>query len=208
MKTATEDPPVSPTVIPRSDVSGADGLRILDYGSIYGARLVATRLFRRGDLILPLLGRLTPEATFRSIQVDVGLHLEGFPFKFMNHSCRPTAVVETRQLAVCAWSEIKAGQEVTFFYPSTEWHMVRPFECFCGAPDCIRYVAGAGCLSLDLLGRYFINPHVRKLAAAALARVADGEYTAKDPRGRLNKYAGPAWNLSKRARHILKEKHQ
>jgi hypothetical protein len=119
------------------------------------------------------------------------MHLEGFPFKFMNHSCRPTAVVETRQLAVRAWSEIKAGQEVSFFYPSSEWQMVRPFKCFCGAPGCIRYVAGARFLSLDLLGRYFINPHVRKLAAAALARVAaNGEYTVKDSRGRLNKYTG------------------
>jgi hypothetical protein len=88
----------------------------------------------------------------------------------------------TRQLAVRAWSELKIGQKVTFFYPSTEWEMVRPFECLCSAPGCIRYVAGAKYLSLDLLGRYFINPHVRKLAAAALTQVAaNGAHTAKVP---------------------------
>jgi hypothetical protein len=76
MKTGTMDLPVSPIVIRHSNIYQAEGLRIVDDGSIYGARLVATRLFRRGDLILQLVGRLTPAATFRSIQVDVGRHLE------------------------------------------------------------------------------------------------------------------------------------
>lgn len=146
------------------------GVRVVD-GALCGARLIATQGFHRGDLILRLIGR-PATASFRSIQVGINSHLEGEPFSFLNHSCRPTAIVLTEQLEVRAWRELKIGEEVTFFYPSTEWEMVRPFVCLCGAPGCIRYVAGAKYLSPDLLGHYFINPHVRKLVAAALAQVA------------------------------------
>jgi hypothetical protein len=75
-------------------------------------------------------------------------------------------------LAVRARTDVKAGEEITFFYPSTEWKMVRPFVCLCGAPGCIGYVAGAKYLPLDRLAQYFINPHIRKLAAEALAQAA------------------------------------
>lgn len=28
---------------------------------------------------------------------------------------------------------LKKGQDITFFYPSTEWDMAQGFECSCGA---------------------------------------------------------------------------
>ena len=149
----------------------SDGLRVVDDGPLYGLRLVAMRRFIRGELILRLQGRPAAQS-FRSIQVGVCSHLEGYPFSFLNHSCRPTAIVLTPQAEFRAWEELKIGEEVTFFYPSTEWEMVRPFVCLCGAPGCIRYVAGAKYLSADLLGHYFISPHVRTLVATALAQVA------------------------------------
>jgi hypothetical protein len=89
--------------------------------------------------------------------------LEGSVLAFINHSCRPSAVIVTQDRAVRAFTELKTGEEVTFFYPSTEWEMVRPFECSCGGPDCIGYVAGARYLSAAIFKRYFINPHIRQL---------------------------------------------
>jgi hypothetical protein len=155
----------------RSNVLHADRLRVVDDGSAHGARLVVARPFKRGDLVLPLIGRLTAPS-YRSVQTGIHTHIEGSFLAFMNHSCRPSAIVLTQQLAVRAWRDLRVGEEVTFFYPSTEWEMVRPFKCLCGALDCIGYVAGARHLPLDLLGRYFLNPHIRELAANALARVA------------------------------------
>jgi SET domain len=116
----------------------------------------------------PLMGK--PAApSYRTIQVGASTHIEGPLLAYMNHSCRPSAIIMTRQLSVRAWTALKCGEEVTFFYPSTEWKMVRPFHCLCGAPDCIKYVAGAEKLPVDLLARYHLNPHVRKPAAQALA---------------------------------------
>jgi len=172
MKPRMPDQQASLNILCHSNIPRrSEGLRIVDDGPLYGARLVAIRRFLRGDLILRLRGR-PAVPSFRSIQVGVSSHIEGYPFSFLNHSCRPTAIVLTQQLEVRAWQELKIGQEVTFFYPSTEWEMVRPFVCLCRAPGCIRYVAGAKYLSPHLLGHYFINPHVRTLAAAALAQVA------------------------------------
>ena len=42
-----------------------------------------------------------------------------------------------------AGRDIAAGEELTYFYPSTEWEMDRPFRCLCGAPDCVGVVSGA-----------------------------------------------------------------
>jgi len=154
----------------RSQILRSDRVRVVEGNTLYGARLVANRPFQRGDVILPLMG--TPTApSYRTIQVGVSTHIEGPLLAYMNHSCRPSATVVTRELAVRAWTALKCGEEVTFFYPSTEWRMVRPFHCLCGAPDCIKYVAGAERLPVDLLARYHLNPHIRKLAAEALAQV-------------------------------------
>jgi hypothetical protein len=38
---------------------------------------------------------------------------------------------------------LKAGQELTFFYPSTEWDMDQGFDCFCGSENCLGYIGGA-----------------------------------------------------------------
>jgi len=59
---------------------------------------------------------------------------------------------------------------LNFFYPSTEWEMDRPFICLCGAPQCVRLVAGAKYLAIDTLSRYFVNQHIRDMVFASLAQ--------------------------------------
>jgi len=62
---------------------------------------------------------------------------------------------------------IKPGDPLTFFYPSTEWSMDRPFDCLCGAPEgvCLGKVGGANLLSQEQLQRWHFNDHIHKLAA-------------------------------------------
>jgi hypothetical protein len=56
--------------------------------------------------------------------------------------------------------------------------MDRPFICLCGAPQCVRLVAGAKYLSIDTLSRYFVNPHIREMIFATLAQTVSLEHTA------------------------------
>ena len=73
---------------------------------------------------------------------------------------------------------LRVGDELTFFYPSTEWEMDRPFRCRCGAGEgkCLGWIDGAkvlasrGRMDRDGMGRrknvlegYWLNGHVREM---------------------------------------------
>ena len=140
-------------------------------GSAYGARLLTDEPFSRGQLIYRIAGyRLTHQPTYQTIQIGPDTHIEELGvLAYLNHSCQPNTLVNTIALTVTALRDIAAGEDLTFFYPSTEWEMDRPFVCLCGAPQCVRLVAGAKYLSIDALSRYFINQHIREMVLASLA---------------------------------------
>lgn len=144
----------------------------------YGTRLVATRPFHRGDVIFSILGCKTQQS-YKSVQIGWATHVEDTRLlAYQNHSCRPNTIVDTAERKVLALRDIPAGDELTFFYPSTEWTMVQPFRCLCGSSDCLGQIAGAKYLSLDTLSRYFINDHIRQIAAAVLSTTPLGSLIA------------------------------
>lgn len=67
----------------------------------------------------------------------------------MNHSCAPTVEIEVRtsnpqdgypdgisgEVRVAHNRDLEVGDELTFFYPSTEWASASPFKCLCGAGE-------------------------------------------------------------------------
>jgi hypothetical protein len=138
--------------------------------SPYGARLITDALYKKGDLICRITDyHITDRPTYQTVQVGPHSHIEELGIlAYLNHSCQPNVIVDTTELAVYAARNIQPDEELTFFYPSTEWEMDRPFICLCGAPQCVRLVAGAKYLSIDTLSRYFINQHIREMAIAAL----------------------------------------
>jgi len=137
----------------------------------HGTRLVSRRAFAGGDAVWPLSGRLATRSE-RTIQVGPTTHIEDESgLVALRHSCEPNVVVDTSTLLmVFALRDIAVGDELTCFYPTTEWEMVRPFTCDCGAAQCVRFVAGARYLCVDVLGRYFVNAHIRRLLTATIAR--------------------------------------
>lgn len=140
-------------------------------GSAYGARLITDQPFQAGQVIHQISGyRLCTQPTYQTIQTGRAQHIEELGIiAYLNHSCVPNTLVNTTTFTVQAARAIAVGEELTFFYPSTEWEMDRPFVCLCGAPQCVRLVAGAKYLSVDTLSRYFINQHIRELIVATLA---------------------------------------
>jgi SET domain len=135
----------------------------------YGARLVSIRPLRRGDLIFKISGREVIQS-YKSVQVGSASHIEDDTLlAYLNHSCRPNIIVHTVQRKVFALCEVRAGDELTFFYPSTEWTMVRPFRCLCGSAGCLGLIAGAKYVPRHTLSWYFLNHHIRSMAAGALS---------------------------------------
>jgi hypothetical protein len=159
-------------------------LKVISDGRTYGAHLITTEAISSGkDFFRIAQYRIRSEPTYQTIQIGPGTHIDGLvELTYMNHSCRPNVVVHTGDLACYAVRDIAAGEELTFFYPSTEWDMARPFVCLCGAPECIQLVVGSRFLSLSVLTRYFINQHISELIRENLSRVAtqaEGQFVAR-----------------------------
>lgn len=83
----------------------------------------------------------------------------------MNHSCAPTVMLDTGTLEVVTLRDLEAGDEITFFYPTTEWVMDHPFQCWCGSRNCIGWVTGASDLTMEQLEPFweYVAQHVREL---------------------------------------------
>ncbi|KAK6330645.1 hypothetical protein TWF718_002842 [Orbilia javanica] len=124
----------------------------------------------------------TPESTWSSIQTSKTSHIEvPSGLVYINHSCSPSIDIEVYppntdgiypngicgELRVVADRDLEAGEELTFFYPSTEYISPRPFDCLCGTGDgfCIGRQEGAHFLEVAVLGRYFLNRHIKELIA-------------------------------------------
>ena len=89
------------------------------------------------------------------------------PFAFLNHSCDPNCQVDVQALQIVAIRAIKPAEELSFFYPSTEWDMASGFHCWCGSTRCVGEVRGARWLQAgDFTGRLMAR-HILELRAGA-----------------------------------------
>lgn len=106
-------------------------------------RVVAQHAFRRGERIFVIEGVLTSMPSRYSVQIDTDVHVEvpehdeydaestlvRYPWRCLNHACAPNARIVGRELR--ALRSIRAAEEITFDYETTEWDMASPFPCGC-----------------------------------------------------------------------------
>jgi len=92
-----------------------------------------------------ILKAILSTATYLTIQLDEKEHISILPeyLRYTNHSCSPNIFFDTTSLEVICVRPVKVGEEMTFFYPSSEWDMAQPFDCCCGSSDCLGTIQGA-----------------------------------------------------------------
>jgi hypothetical protein len=73
-------------------------------------------------------------------------------------------------MQLVALKEIKAEEEMTFFYPSTEWEMTQPFSCYCGSINCLRQIRGAAFLPRNVWKQYRLTDFIQNQLARRSAR--------------------------------------
>lgn len=126
-----------------------------------GKRLTTTAPIKQGAVFHQITQyQLASDRTYTSVQVDTHTSIEEFFLAHLNHSCDPNVLIDAQKMELQAIRDIQSGEELTFFYPSTEWDMAEPFACMCGAANCLGEISGARDLSLGVLGRYFVNHHI------------------------------------------------
>lgn len=138
--------------------------------------LFALRPYQPGEVIADFsAGTIAAEPTYLTVQVGVGKHITLQPefLQYINHSCSPNVFFDTSAMQLVALRELDIEEEMTFFYPSTEWEMTQSFSCYCGSPACIGEIQGAAFLSKEIAAQYrftdFIQQQLAKKAARKVA---------------------------------------
>ena len=129
--------------------------------------LITKQAYKKGDVICEIPTEKVLDMPNRyTVQIAQDRHTHVGKLAALNHSCDPNVILDTEHLLVYACKDIEKGEELSFFYPATEWHMAEAFACECGEVDCLGRVAGASQTPADVLARHALSPVIRvKLAA-------------------------------------------
>lgn len=126
--------------------------------------LITKQAYATGEVICEIpTEKLFNKANRYTVQISQDQHTEVGKLSALNHSCDPNVILDTEHLLMIARRDIAKGEELSFFYPSTEWEMDAPFICLCGAANCIHVVAGARFLPLSTLEHHYLNKHIREM---------------------------------------------
>ncbi len=127
--------------------------------------LFAAVSFAPGDVICKFNAATTQSfATYLTIQTGTSMHITLMPefLQYINHSCAPNIFFNTTSMELVCLQAMQPGDEFSFFYPSTEWEMARPFVCNCGSAACLQLINGASHLSVETLSKYKLTDFIRQ----------------------------------------------
>lgn len=118
-----------------------------------------------GSVIASFAGSIVVSRANRyTVQKDQHQHLDLRPefLRYINHSCAPNVHFDVDRSIVVVIAPISVGDELTFFYPSTEWDMSEPFQCLCKAGTCLGSIRGAKHIAPAVLARYRTSAFIRR----------------------------------------------
>ena len=134
--------------------------------------LISNQKFETGQVIAPFFARATlQQPTYLTDQISDEEHILLGPeyLQYINHSCDPNAFLDTTEMKLLALREIKPNDDITFFYPSTEWKMDQAFECLCGSQHCLKLIQGAYKLTKEQQASYKLNNYIiRKIQESVI----------------------------------------
>jgi hypothetical protein len=135
--------------------------------------LFAMRSYKAGEVISNFsAGTISAEPTYLTVQVGTRKHITLDPefLQYINHSCDPNVFFDTSSLELVALKPLHIGEELTFFYPSTEWKMTQRFSCYCGSHNCLGQIKGAAYLPKESLHKYRFTDFIQQQLARRAAR--------------------------------------
>jgi hypothetical protein len=125
---------------------------------------ISTRNIQKGEVICAFAARETLSAPNRfTVQIGENQHILLSPLhlQYINHSCSPNAFFDTDAFQLIALRPMEEGDEITFFYPSTEWTMEESFTCKCGELNCIGTISGAVHIPKPIINQYQLTQFIQ-----------------------------------------------
>ncbi|MBO3457732.1 SET domain-containing protein-lysine N-methyltransferase [Aetokthonos hydrillicola Thurmond2011] len=100
---------------------------------------------------------------YLSVQLNEHEHIMLAPeyLQYINHSCEPNVFFDTINLVIRCLRKIEVGEEITFFYPSTEWSMDQAFDCECKTHKCLGRIQGALYVHPNILYTYQLSNYIK-----------------------------------------------
>ncbi|MGB8698978.1 MAG: SET domain-containing protein-lysine N-methyltransferase [Thermosynechococcaceae cyanobacterium] len=134
---------------------------------IFGEKsLHSTKSFEPKDLIARfIINETLIQPNYLSIQASEYKHCMVDPeyLHYINHSCDPNCFFDMDEMILLCIKSIKIGDEFRFFYPSTDWNMIQPFNCICQAKGCLGSIQGSMFLESSILKKYKLSRYVNEM---------------------------------------------
>ncbi len=127
--------------------------------------LHATLHLKKGETICIFKAGITQSyATYLTVQTELNTHITLEPefLQYINHSCEPNVFFDTASFELIALKDLHVGDELTFFYPSTEWEMSQSFVCNCKTQGCLQLINGASFLDKLTLEKYTLTAFIQQ----------------------------------------------
>jgi hypothetical protein len=163
--------------------ASASAFRIISYHDFAARRqhiqtgqngLIALKTFHSGEMITGFhAGTIAATPTYLTVQTGLRRHITLEPdfLQYINHSCNPNVFFDTTKMQLIALRSIEPNDELTFFYPSTEWKMSQVFYCKCGQMNCLGEIKGAAFLSAEDRLRFRLTDFIVSKLAKRAARI-------------------------------------
>lgn len=150
-------------------------LRVEHLEGDFASRAISLVDLPPGAVFARITNPMPAVCAYTSVQAGRDIHIElNSDLVYINHSCRPTLIFDMERWEVRVNPDLqeglKVGDELTFFYPSTEWHMAQPFACRCNEANCNGTISGARDTPLGVLRQYWLSSHIKELLKVKMAQ--------------------------------------
>ena len=125
-----------------------------------------TKKFKVGDVVSEFSAdTVSTVGTYLTVQTGINEHITLLPtiLQYINHSCNPNVFFDTTKYELIALNDIEVGEELTFFYPSSEWDMTQSFVCTCNSKNCLHNIKGAAHISKEVLATYKLTDFIQSM---------------------------------------------
>ena len=125
---------------------------------------IATRDIKAGEELYQFGSKqIQATPTYLTVQIAENKHIVLNPdfLASINHGCNPNVWFDVDHGILRCVRNIKQGEQLTYFYPSTEWQMIQPFDCGCGSKKCLGYIQGAHAIDQDVINTYDLSDYIK-----------------------------------------------